>query len=221
MSKLPYYSKVVTVKGLANEEYNGLKSKLGGYVVDHNRRTMYLQVPSTPSNKMGTKELAIQPANIYFKDVPILDESYKLIDITDRLGTVPLHEVAMSDRVDVARFLCEVHQASLDIPDVLGSTPRKMAFGVPGLLINATMETIRNYGIKTQDKSCVCHKCGKMTTDGVMLSRPRINSSAAVDVDKSIIVARSVKWPNGRATVVVVASTIPKESSYKIPKRPT
>ena len=161
-----YYGKVVTVKGLANEEYNGLEGKLGGYLVDHNRRTVYLQVPSPASNEMGTKELAIRPANIYFEDVPILDESYKLIDIPDRLGAVPLHEVVMSDRVDVARFLCEVHQASLDIPDVSGSTPRKMAVGVPGLLINATMETIRNYGIKTQDKSCVCHKCGMMTTDG-------------------------------------------------------
>ncbi len=98
--------------------------------------------------------------------MPILDESYKLIDIPNRLGAVPSHEVAMSDRVDVARFLCEVHQASLVIPDVPESTPRKMAFGVPGLLINDTVESIRNYGIKTQDKLCVCHKCGKMTTDG-------------------------------------------------------
>jgi hypothetical protein len=54
-----YYGKVVTVKGPANEEYNGLEGKLGGCVVNHNRRTVYLQVPSTPSNKIGTKELAI------------------------------------------------------------------------------------------------------------------------------------------------------------------
>ena len=54
-----YFGKVVTVKGLANEEYNGLEGKLGGYLVDNNRRIVYLQVPSTPSNEMGTKELAI------------------------------------------------------------------------------------------------------------------------------------------------------------------
>ncbi len=64
----------------------------------------------------------------------------------------------------MARFLCEWHHASLDIPDVSGITPRKMVFEVTGLLINDTIEMVRNYGIKFQACSRVCHKCGKMTT---------------------------------------------------------
>lgn len=48
----------------------------------------------------------------------------------------------MSDRIDVARLLCEGHHASLDIPDVSGNTPRKMVFEVTGLLINDTIEMV-------------------------------------------------------------------------------
>ncbi len=33
-----FYGTVVTVKGLPNEVYNGLEGKLGGYLVDQNRR---------------------------------------------------------------------------------------------------------------------------------------------------------------------------------------
>lgn len=61
-----FYGTVVTVKGLSNEVYNGLEGKLGGYLIDQNRRIVYLQAPSSPSNEMGCRELAVQPQNIYF-----------------------------------------------------------------------------------------------------------------------------------------------------------
>jgi len=156
-----HYGQIVTVQGLSKEEYNGLKGKLGGYLGEQNRRTVYLQIPSS-TNTMEIKVLAIQPKNIYFDDKSIIDDPpYKLVDIPDRLGATALFEVIMSERVDIAHFLCGKHQTSLDIVEVSGCTPRTMVFGTPGMIISSTMQAVRDYGIKSQEKSRVCSNCHK------------------------------------------------------------
>jgi hypothetical protein len=93
---------VVTVKGLSNEDNDELKGKLGGHLANQKQKTVYLQPPFPPSNKMRSRELVVEPKNIYFKGDHILDKSYKLIDFPNQLDSVPLHKVVMSDWIDMA-----------------------------------------------------------------------------------------------------------------------
>lgn len=70
----------------------------------------------------------------------------------------------MSERVDIVHFLCGKHQTSLDIVEVSGCTPWTMVFGTPGMIISSAMQAVRDYGIKSQEKSHVCRYCHKTSS---------------------------------------------------------
>jgi hypothetical protein len=128
--------------------------------------TVMLPSKDDPDKKV-VKELSIKPKNILFDGHTILDESYKLMDLPDRLGSVPLHEVLMSQQVEAARLLCDKQNASLDVPDINGTTPRQLVFmAAQGGLISDTMKLVRDYAIRKQDRSRVCNKCQKVYRKG-------------------------------------------------------
>jgi len=105
-----HFGKDVILRKLSKEEYNGQAGKLGGYLANSGRREVVL--------KCG-KQLSLQPINIFVKqgeiEKCICNEDRKLINDQDRGGMISLHEVLMSPRVDVARFLTKKHKASIDI----------------------------------------------------------------------------------------------------------
>lgn len=90
---------------------------LGGYICDSGRRVVLLN---------WEKELAIRPCNIYYGGKSIQEKTFKRVDMVDRLHSVALHEVIMSQRVDVAKFLLQ-QKPDLDVGAAsYNPTPRKM-----------------------------------------------------------------------------------------------
>ena len=120
------YGKTVKLGGLKTASFNGRTGLLGGYLSDQRRRWVYLHDEN--KNNQPVERKSIKPENIFLQDKCIQNEDYNLVDQPDRLGSVVLQEVLMSARTDVAKFLCKKHNASLDVPDATGLTPRNMAF---------------------------------------------------------------------------------------------
>lgn len=156
-----YFGETVVLHGLSNEAYNGKSCILGGYSADADRRIVFLE------NEGEMKEIAVAPGNImYNNNRPIIDDSYKLVDIADRLGSVALHEVIMSNRTDVAKILLDKYDASLDI-SCGGVTPRAMSFQRLGGLHGRVIEMVRNHAIRTRPNAPrECNNCKVKETNG-------------------------------------------------------
>ena len=117
------YDQEVELHSLSSESMNGMRGIGRGFVEETNRRAVYLFDRK--------KEVAVKPENIRLVDTHSTSQPPKktpLVDIQDRLGSVALHEVVMSNRVDVAKFLLTEHGASYDVIELDGGcTPWSMA----------------------------------------------------------------------------------------------
>ena len=124
----------VILNGLSKTEYNGMKGTLGGYVADKERRLVYPIAGSAVEH-----ELSLKPENIFIEkkeggsqqlqQISILEscaDTTNLVDTCDRLGSISMHEVAMSERDDVAKFLCKHSTTCLDVADGAGTSIRQM-----------------------------------------------------------------------------------------------
>ena len=105
-----------------------MQGTLGGYVADKERRVVY-PVPGS----VVEHELALKLENIFVqiggKDVSILEKcanAKNFVNIIDRLGSISLHEVAMSEREDVAKFLCNRSDTCLDVVEGSGMSIRQL-----------------------------------------------------------------------------------------------
>ena len=98
----------------------------------------------------------------------IYDENQNLVNDQDRVGMISmLHEVFMSQRVDVAKFLIR-HKVDIDIADHGVMSIRKMAFISPA--VSDMHSLIRKYDGSTQQsksESKQCLFCG-MYDDNVL-----------------------------------------------------
>jgi hypothetical protein len=114
------FGKEVELHSLQNTEMNGLRGVCRGYVVSTGRRSVSLYDRN--------EAVAIKPTSLKLVDDESSTESNrpKLFDMQDRLGSVPLLEVYMSGRADVAKILLE-YNANIDLRDVDGFSPRSMA----------------------------------------------------------------------------------------------
>ena len=155
-----YFGKPVILKNLKKEEYNGLTGILGGFVAEAGRRQVTLE---------DGKQLSILPKNIFLpcngeEEVCIYDSSRNLLNDYDRLGTTSMHEVYMSERVDVAEWLVE-HNVSIDIGPVCGTKVRKMATGsrLPIAGLSRMEKVVRKYITKLEKvESNRCHGCDEI-----------------------------------------------------------
>lgn len=165
--------KPVVLDGLSRKEYNGLEGVLGGYVAETERRVFH---PLDPDKK----EFSVKPENVFtfLQDkedkVCIFDKSLRptnLVDVRDRTGSISLHEVTMSKRNDVAKFLLDRSPTSLDVEEYTGVSPRRMALTpVMGSQVN---DVIRQYLAKQSRKEVrkenirkeLCENCGKHSCD--------------------------------------------------------
>jgi hypothetical protein len=92
-----------------------------------------------------------------------------LVDMQDRLGSVALHELVMSNRDDVAKFLLFQHNASYDVAELdAGCTPWSMA------TINTCMSSVCPVVVaagvkrgrkKQKEAAKKCRHCSKMESD--------------------------------------------------------
>ena len=149
-----YFGKKVVLRNLGKDEYNGLEGVLGGYVAKSGRRLVVLN---------NGKELALQPKNIFSKEIEgqeescIFDSTRNLVNEPDRLGCISFHEVFMSHRVDVATYLTEKYDASLDVKERGGMSIRMMSFMPQPDGLSPVNNVIRKHLLKkhrTDKKSC-------------------------------------------------------------------
>eukprot|EP00978_Attheya_sp_CCMP212_P003707 scaffold7843_cov47-Attheya_sp.AAC.2 len=118
------FGKQVQLYGLRNESMNGKIGTAKGYIAGTpGRRAVYLLEEK--------KEMAIKPGNICLiggsRPQNEAEPRPNLCDIQDRLGSVSLLEVFMTNRPDVAKFLLDKHNASIDVADWDGFSPKSMA----------------------------------------------------------------------------------------------
>ena len=98
-SKIPPFSEVL-LHGLSQDELNGTKGTVTGYVASSGRRVVVLE---------SGKELSIKPENLsepgYLGDIP--DRSQRgndlamLANAQDRFGIIALHEAVVAIREDL------------------------------------------------------------------------------------------------------------------------
>jgi ankyrin repeat protein len=149
------YGKTVTLDELSKQEYNGLCGTLGGYIVDKDRRVVHVEVDGEP------KELSLLPKNIFLEGKSIIKKDYNLVDIQDRTGSVALHEVIMGGGVESASFLCNKHNASVDVAENNGVTPRLLANSPIGGLGSPAMDVIKKHANRQKSAMNKCNKCKK------------------------------------------------------------
>jgi len=166
-----YFGKDIILRNLSKAEYNGQEGKLGGYFADSGRREVIL--------KKGGKQLSLHPRNLFVKiqdqdqvgeaavevvEKSVYNDERKLVNDQDRVGMISLHEVFMSSRVDVARFLTEKHHASIDIEDRGNISIRRLAYSSSSI-VSEMSNVIRKYGTQHTGNKKKCVLCGKSDRD--------------------------------------------------------
>ena len=169
----------VILNGLSKKEYNGMKGTLGGYVAETERRIMYPVAGSIVEH-----ELSLRPENIFIeitddkkeKQICILDHcvdtATNLVDVPDRIGSISMHEVAMSQRDDVATFLCKHSSTCLDVAEGGGMSIRQMMV-LPSFSKNKVYEVLKRHAWKQADKekdieylrNGSCENCNRRAKD--------------------------------------------------------
>jgi len=171
-----FFGHKVVLNGLTKTEYNGMRATLGGYVAETQRRVVYPVAGSVVEH-----ELSLKLENIFVekeddshgaaKQLSILKASQgtrlNLIDMRDRVGSISMHEVAMSQRDDVAKFLCKHSPTCLDVDEGSGITIRQMMCSVfPGT--SKVMPVLKKHAAKQVKKEVIkqqakekCENCGK------------------------------------------------------------
>jgi hypothetical protein len=118
-----FLNQEVELHSLKNASMNGKIGIARGFNVDNGRRVVYLPGEDTP--------VGIKPENLKLANSKSPKALPNLCDVQDRLGGVSLLEVLMSDRTDVSEFLLDTVDASIDVADWDGCSPKFMA-STPG-----------------------------------------------------------------------------------------
>lgn len=153
-----YVGKRVTLRNLNKLEYNGLEGTLCGFDAETGRRQVTFDCG---------KQLSLLPKNIFSlgeegdrKEVCIYDSSRNLLNECDRVGTISLHEVFLSNhnggRVDVAEFLVE-RNVSVDITPPCGNSVRKLVYIPTPFGASEMHGVLRKYIVKmekVEDNRC-------------------------------------------------------------------
>ena len=122
----------VILRGLSKEQYNGIEGIVGGFEdAESERRIFYPGTGSIVSHK-----LSLKPDNIFIEksagkcsSVCIIEacaSSTNLVDLSDRLGSISLHDVILNGRDDVAAVLSKYSMTCLDIAEGSGITCRQL-----------------------------------------------------------------------------------------------
>lgn len=165
------YGKDVELHGLVNAtDMNGLRGSVGGFDAESDRRSLYVATLN--------KEVWVKPVNMRLlppNEAP--SEITMLADVQDRLGSVALHEVIMSNKVDAAQLLIRQHHCSVHVEDLDGMSPMKMLppggmnAGEVSRMVNTAgrKEGAVNRKAKKQSENC-CASCQKELTKDEQLA---------------------------------------------------
>ena len=215
------FGKDVILRNLSKEEYNSLEGKLGGYICGSGRREVILK---------NRKSLALKPENIFFgegdEEKCIYDETRNLVNDQDRVGMISLHEVYMSARLDVAQYLTEKRNASIDIKCRGGTSVRSMAYKMG--FVSDMSSLIRKYGThQSRQKHNACALCGKSDGNVSKCARCKETTYCSAEcqradwkVHKKVCTPPSVKSVKLTApTKSIIDQTLPNwRGEYKRPE---
>mmetsp|Transcript_6693 Transcript_6693/g.9713 ORF Transcript_6693/g.9713 Transcript_6693/m.9713 type:complete len:543 (+) Transcript_6693:55-1683(+) len=157
------FGKEVEIINAENASWNGKRGIAGGYLVDSKKRIVQIQ----NADGEGHAELAVSTTKLQLAneaDQLSVRPLPPLVDVQDRMGSVCMHEVLMSQREDVAKLLLTKYDASIDIEDADGSSPRSMALNSMGMMASSVSPIIAKIAIakgreeKKQEK-VTCDKC--------------------------------------------------------------
>lgn len=112
------------------------------------------------------EHLRVKPENLH--SATDNEKPIPLTDIQDRLGSLSLHEVIMQNRVDVADFLLNQHNASIYLEDLDGVSPFNMSLGMGRMgseVCNMVMGMAQKQAAANRkakkDKEYTCSNCQK------------------------------------------------------------
>mmetsp|Transcript_95754 Transcript_95754/g.194685 ORF Transcript_95754/g.194685 Transcript_95754/m.194685 type:complete len:577 (+) Transcript_95754:64-1794(+) len=167
-----FYGKEVELHGLSNEAMNGIQGMVGGFDPDNDRRVFHFLRDGE------RKEVVVKPANFRLlqgsgenppqNETSAVGKEKMLTDVQDRFGSVPLHEVVIQNRVDVAEFLLVKHSASIHTVDADGESPLRMATQSGGLLAKGVSKMIFDATRKEarmNSRKRICASCKKSLVD--------------------------------------------------------
>ena len=146
-----HFGEDIILLNLTRPEYNGLKGTLGSFITSSGRRHVLLS---------DGKSLSIKPINIFtLNETCIYDDSIKLMDRQDRIGSVCLHELVHSDRADVVEFILQKYSPSIDIEDSTGYSIIDAAYKNVHGEYTKTHGLLRKYSLQQTRKKCAfCRK---------------------------------------------------------------
>ena len=199
-----HFGKKVILRNLSKIDYNGLTGTLGGYITETGRRQVIID--------SGKRNLALNPKNIFEvgsgNETCIFDSSRNIVNEPDRLGSTSLHEVFLSQRVDVAKFLIK-HNVSIDIMEGGQCSVRSMAFRASVTGISEMSHTIRKYAIKIKKvENNRCLQCQEIVKSVSQCSRCRWALYCSKECQKK-------HWPEHK-----LGCKSPDEYSIKLIKPP-
>jgi hypothetical protein len=173
----------IELHSLKTVSRNGKRGIARGFDVDSGRRLIYFE------GEDETKPLAIKPENLKLIHSVVQDDfidkkssgtgkknkkknkkkdplpaSDNLIDSQDRLGGTCLLEVAMSDKTDIAAFLLDNCCADIEVADLDGFSPKKLAVmhqmgsSVCPMIMKRSMKDARR-AKKAEENECA--QCGE------------------------------------------------------------
>lgn len=196
----------VVLDGLSKTEFNGMKGTLGGFETETGRRVFH---PDDPERK----EILVKPENIFTppkskesKGTCIINKlliSPNLLEIRDRVGSVSMHEVAMSECTDVAKFLLKRAPDILEVEDGSGTSPRRMAMNP--IMKSKVNKVITKHLAKESEKKAakrdiqteVCENCGvKASSLGKLL----LQCSKCLDATYCSKECQLAAWKAGHKT---------------------
>jgi MYND finger len=179
--------KPVILDGLTRTEYNGMKGILGGFDNESSRRVFH-------PNDRTKKEFLLKPENVFVlgedsqRGCNIMDNSVRATNLVvdqDRIGSISLHEVVMSQRSDVAEFLLKRSSNCLDVKDCSGQSARTMVLcPVRRSMVNKAVlkflqKSTDEKEAKQQIRSEKCEGCGIFARD---LGKRLLPCSKCLDV---------------------------------------
>lgn len=120
------FGKEIVLRNMDNESLNGQGGIAAGYQAETGRRLVYLFGQKTEIYVLNRNILLVE-YNEKQEKVPVPPtKPANLVDLQDRLGRTPLSDLLQSQRVDVAHFLLQKNEASIDVRNWDGQTLRAL-----------------------------------------------------------------------------------------------
>jgi len=157
----------VVLRNMDDPTFNGQGGIAAGYQAETGRRLVYLFGYENEIPVMNRNIMLVKYNEKNEKIIFAPQKGADLVNMQDRMGATPLADLLKSQRIDVARFLIDKHDASLDVRNWDGLTLRgigsmQCATSDVGNLISAHVVCSLRESQKREENQCA--NCGQSGT---------------------------------------------------------